>query len=140
MGRRINEKFISEYIELDRECSDKFGVPYGGVTEYINRLNTARFAPGREEVMPRLVRYRNIRNRLAHEIASIRRTGEVTKEDIAWLKKFLRAVRKRRDPISIYFLKARRYARRRAISRVVTAVASFLLVLITVIAIIFLVK
>ena len=121
-------------------CSDKFGVPYGGVTEYINRLNTARFAPGREEVMPRLVRYRNIRNRLAHEIASIRRTGEVTKEDIAWLKKFLRAVRKRRDPISIYFLKARRYARRRAISRVVTAVASFLLVLIAVIAIIFLVK
>ena len=129
-----------ELLSVTVMCSDKFGVPYGGVTEYINRLNTARFAPGREEVMPRLVRYRNIRNRLAHEIASIRRTGEVTKEDIAWLKKFLRAVRKRRDPISIYFLKARRYARRRAISRVVTAVASFLLVLIAVIAIIFLVK
>ena len=139
MGRRINEKFISVYMELDRECANRFGVPYGGVTEYINRLNTARFAPGREEVLPRLVRYRNIRNRLAHEISAIRRVTDITKDDIAWLKRFMRAIERKRDPISVYFTKARRYARRRAISRVVTAVASFLFVVIAVIVVILLI-
>ena len=126
-------------MELDRECANRFGVPYGGVTEYINRLNTARFAPGREEVLPRLVRYRNIRNRLAHEISAIRRVTDITKDDIAWLKRFMRAIERKRDPISVYFTKARRYARRRAISRVVTAVASFLFVVIAVIVVILLI-
>ena len=61
MGRKkINEAFYAGYIELDRDCCEKFGVSSGGVTEYINRLNNARFAPGRDDVLPRLVRYRNL--------------------------------------------------------------------------------
>ncbi len=117
MGLRLNEKFLSSYIELDKNCCEKFGVSVGGVTEYINRLNNARFAPGREEALPRLVRYRNLRNKMAHELGSLRKMNDVTKTDIVWLKKFNKDISKRRDPISAYLKKARKYARRRRMKR-----------------------
>jgi hypothetical protein len=121
MGRRLNERFLSSYIELDKNCCEKFGVATGGITEYINRLNNARFAPGREEALPRLVKYRNIRNRMAHEVGSLRKMNDVTKADITWIKKFDKDVARRRDPISSYLKRARRYARRRRIKRYITA-------------------
>ena len=113
-------------MELDKNCCEKFNVASGGVTEYINRLNNARFAPGREEALPRLVRYRNLRNKMAHEIGSLRKMNDVTKSDVVWLKKFDKDVSRRRDPISSYLKKARRYARRRRIKRYVTAFALML--------------
>ena len=82
MGKRINEQFLSSYMELDKDCCDKFGVTTGGVTEYINRLNNARFAPGRDDVLPRLVRYRNLRNKFSHEVGALRRVDEITKIDV----------------------------------------------------------
>ncbi len=133
MGRRLNERFLANYIELDKNCCEKFGVATGGVTEYINRLNNARFAPGREEALPRLVKYRNLRNKMAHELGSLRKMNDVTKADVAWIHKFDKDITKRRDPISSYLKKARRYARRRRIKRYVTAgaiAASVLFVLI----------
>ena len=126
MGKRINEKFLASYMQLDKDCCDKFGVTTGGVTEYINRLNNARFAPGREDALPRLVRYRNLRNKMAHEIGSLRKMNDVTKSDVVWLKKFDKDISRRRDPISSYLKKARRYARRRRIKRYVTAFALML--------------
>ena len=130
MSKRLNERFLASYIELDKACCEKFGVATGGVTEYINRLNNARFAPGREEALPRLVKYRNIRNKMAHELGSLRKMNDVTKSDIAWVHKFNKDIMKRRDPISSYLKRARRYARRRRIKRYVTAfsiLAAFLL-------------
>ena len=121
IGRKLNERFLASYIELDRECCEKFGVSNGGVTEYINRLNNARFAPGREEALPRLVKYRNIRNKMAHEVGSLRKISDVTKADISWIRKFDKDLARRKDPISSYLKKARRYARRRRIKRYVTA-------------------
>ena len=121
MGRRLNERFLANYIELDKNCCEKFGVSTGGVTEYINRLNNARFAPGREEALPRLVKYRNLRNKMAHELGSLRKMNDVTRADIAWIHKFDKDITKRRDPISSYLKRARRYARRRRIKRYVTA-------------------
>jgi len=123
IGRRLNERFLASYIELDKHCCEKFGVATGGVTEYINRLNNARFAPGREEALPRLVKYRNIRNKMAHELGSLRKINDVTKTDIAWVRKFDKDIAKRRDPISAYLKRARRYARRRRIKKYVTAFA-----------------
>jgi hypothetical protein len=120
MGRRLNESFLASYIALDKDCCDKFGITNGGVTEYINRLNNARFAPGREEALPRLVRYRNLRNKMAHEVGSLRKSGEVTKADVKWIRKFDKDISKRRDPISSYLKKVRRYARRRRIKRYIT--------------------
>ena len=128
MGRRINEAFLSTYMDLDKDCCEKFGVASGGVTEYINRLNNARFAPGRDDVLPRLVRYRNLRNKFAHEVAAIRKVDEITKVDVNWLRAFDKDVRKKKDPISHYLRKARKFARRRKIRRI------FYIVLIVIIA------
>jgi hypothetical protein len=133
MGKRLNEHFLASYITLDKDCCEKFGVATGGVTEYINRLNNARFAPGREDALPRLVRYRNIRNKMAHEIGSLTRANEVTKADVAWLRKFDKDIIKRKDPISAYLKRARRYARRRRIKKYLTISAASLAVILGII-------
>lgn len=129
MSKRLNEKFLKSFLELDRLCCEKFGVATGGVTEYINRLNNARFAPDRDTVLPKLVKYRNIRNLFAHEPGAIRKSDEVTKEDINWLFHFRRDVIKKRDPISKYLRKARRFARARKIKKALFITLIVLLVL-----------
>lgn len=141
MGKRINESFISKYAELEKNCCIRFGVASGGVTEYINRLNNARFAPGREEVLPRLVRYRNLRNKIAHEVGALRKINEIKKEDITWLKKFNKDVLKKRDPIATYLRNARRYARWRRVKNYVTIGAfSILAIIIIVLTVVYLAK
>lgn len=129
MGRRINDKFIKAYQELDRLCCEKFGVSTSGVTEYINRLNNARFAPDRDQVLPRLVKYRNIRNLFAHEPGAVRKNDELVKDDVKWVVHFKRDVQKKRDPISKYLRKARRFARNRKIRRVLITVLIVLVIL-----------
>ena len=122
MGKKkTNEAFLSEYIKLDKDCCEKFGVSTGGVTEYINRLNNARFSPGRDNVLPRLVRYRNIRNKLSHEVDALRRADDVTKVDVKWLRAFSKSLKKKKDPISRYLKSAHRYARGRKARRVFLA-------------------
>ena len=118
MSRKINEKFLGLFLELDKLCCEKFGVATNGVTEYINRLNNARFAPDRDEVLPRLVKYRNLRNRFAHEPQAIRKCDDINKEDIKWVAKFKKATKKKKDPISKYLRKARRFARNRKLRKV----------------------
>lgn len=127
LGKRINEQFLAGYIELDKNCCDKFGVTTGGVTEYINRLNNARFAPGRDDVLPRLVRYRNLRNKFSHEVGALRRVDEVTKVDVHWVRSFNRDLLKKRDPISAYLKKARRYVRRRKLRRAAYTAAAIVI-------------
>ena len=117
MSRKINEKFLSNFLELDKLCCEKFGVATNGVTEYINRLDNARFAPNREEVLPRLTKYRNLRNRFAHEPQAIRKCDDIAKADIKWVANFKKSVKKKNDPISKYLKKARRFARRRKFGR-----------------------
>ena len=113
MGYKVNEQFLNAFIALDKVCCAKFGVSTGGVTDYVNRLINSRFAPGRDDVLPKLVRYTNIRNRLAHEVGAMRQLDEVTKNDVKWLREFEKSVSKKKDPISLYLRKARRYARLR---------------------------
>ncbi len=128
MSKRLNETFLDAYIQLDRNCCDKFGVSVSGVTEYINRLNNARFAPGRDDALPRLVRYRGIRNKLAHDVSSIKKLNEVTKQDITWIKKFDRDLVRKKDPLSVYLRKARGYARRKKALAVLTVTGVVLLI------------
>ena len=109
MGKKINDKFLCAFLELDKLCCTKFGVETGGVTEYINRLNNARFAPSRDDVLPRLVRYRNIRNSFAHRPGAIRKSAGITNSDIKWISHFKRDIFLKRDPISKFLKKARRY-------------------------------
>ena len=128
MSKRLNERFLKSFLELDRLCCEKFGVATGGVTEYINRINNARFAPDRDIVLPRLVKYRNIRNLFAHEPGAIRKSEEVIKEDVNWLFHFRLDMQKKRDPISKYLRKARRFARARRIKRALFITLAVLLV------------
>ena len=134
MSKRLNERFLKGFLELDRLCCEKFGVATGGVTEYINRLNNARFAPDRDIVLPRLVKYRNIRNLFAHEPGAIRKSEEVTKDDVNWIFRFRLDMQKKRDPISKYLRKARRFARARKIKR--AAFISLVVLLVIAIAVI----
>ena len=118
MSRKLNEKFLNNFIQLDKLCCEKFGVANNGVTEYINRLNNARFAPNRDEVLPLLVKYRNLRNRFAHEPQALRKCDDIAKADVKWVAKFKKTVKKKKDPISKYLKKARRFARRRKFGKI----------------------
>ena len=118
MSRKINEKFLGIFLELDKLCCEKFGVASNGVTEYINRLNNARFAPDRDDVLPRLVKYRNLRNRFAHEPQAIRKCDDIAKADVKWVVKFKKSVQGKKDSISKYLKKARRFARKRKFGKV----------------------
>ena len=117
-NRKINEKFLSAYIELDKLCCAKFGVEINGVTEYINRLQNARFAPNRDELLKTLGKYRNLRNRFAHEPQAIRKCDDISKADVKWVGKFKKSVKGKKDPISKYLKKARRFARRRKTGKI----------------------
>lgn len=134
VSKKINEKFLIAYAELDKAFCIKLGVSAGGVTEYINRLGNTRFAPRRDEVLPVLVKYRNIRNLFAHEPGTIRKNDDLTKADLVWIKKFSRDLDKKKDPISAYLKKARRYARNRRIRRYIVAGAVVLAVFVAVVA------
>ncbi len=117
MSKKLNEKFIRAYIALDKVCCEKLGTAAGGVTEYINRLSNARFAPGRDEVLPHLVKYRNIRNVFAHEPNALKKNDELTSKDLTWIGKFTRDLGRKKDPISLYLRKAKRYMRGKRIKR-----------------------
>lgn len=113
--KKNNEKFIKAYGEVDKVCCEKFGTQAGGVEAYINKLNNARFAPGRDEVLQRLAGYKNLKSNFANSPALVRKSSEVTKEDIKWLNAFAKSVSKKKDPISAYLRKARNFARRRKV-------------------------
>ena len=110
MAKKINNDFLKFYTEMDKACCEKFGVTTGGTGEYINRLNNARYAPDREDVLPRLVKYRSVQKRLLENPKALKKDGEVTKEDIKWLQDFKRKVTRKQDPIALYLKKAKKYA------------------------------
>lgn len=110
MSSKINMSFFKAYIELDKACADRLGVERNGVSAYINSLVELRFAPERSEVLPRLIKYRKARNIIAHEDGAIDQLDELTKDDVKWLNRFAKSVSGKRDPISRYERKARRYS------------------------------
>ena len=110
MSSKINMSFFKAYIELDKVCADRLGVEKNGVSAYINSLVELRFAPERSEVLPRLIKYRKARNIIAHEDGAIDQLDALTKDDIKWLNRFAKSVSHKRDPISRYERKARRYS------------------------------
>lgn len=119
MGRKkINNNFTKAYSQMEGHCQEKFGVTAGGIDEYVKRLESARFAPNRDEVLGKLSTYQNLSDRFANEPNSARRIKDVEKADVRWVKQFGDSVKKKKDPISRYLKSARRYARGRKIRRV----------------------
>lgn len=110
MANKINVAFFNAYLELDKICNQHFDISKGGVTTYINRLIELRFVPERSDVLPILIKYRKLRNIIAHEVDAFSDINEITKDDIKWLNNFAKIVEKKKDPISKYERKAKRYA------------------------------
>ena len=123
MSKKINKKFLKLYVELDSKCCDRLGIKAGGVTEYINRLESAKFAPKRDEVLDSLNKYRNVRNILANDPKAMKKSKILTKYDLKWIKKFNKTLKKKKDSISAYLKKARKFARNRKIKRTVIFLA-----------------
>ena len=117
MSKNINKKFLKLYVELDSLCCDRLNAKVGGVTEYINRLESARFAPKRDEVLTALNKYRNTRNALAHDAKAMKKNAVLTKGDLKWIKKFNKSLKRKKDPITTYLRKARKFAKNRKLKR-----------------------
>ena len=110
MANKINLAFFNAYLELDKVCRERFEVSKGGVTAYINRLVEYRFAPDRSEILQRLIRYRKLRNIIAHEVDAFDVIDEITKDDIKWLNEFTKKIEKNRDAVSKYERKTKMYS------------------------------
>lgn len=110
MGSRTNMSFFKAYIELEKACEARLGVNKSGVSAYIARLVDLRFAPGRSEVLTKLIKYRKCRNAIAHEENAIEQSEEITKDDVKWVNRFTKSVNSKNDPVSRYYRKAKLYA------------------------------
>ena len=109
--QKLNENFLNAFLQLDSDCCKRFNVTVNGITEYINRLNNAKYAEGRDEVLAKLVNYRNIRNRFAHEPWYLRTANELTKDDLAWVANFAKAFKKEKDCLATYVASAKKFAK-----------------------------
>lgn len=125
--KKLNEIFLDTYIGMDKVCCRKFGVAIGGVTEYVNRLINARNAPGRDEALTRLVKYRSTRNKIAHERGALENISDISKSDIKWIERFTKSVERKKDPYFSYLKKARRRIRGRKALKVVIIAAVILI-------------
>ena len=117
MINKTNVSFLNAYIELDKACCHRFGIKSGGVSMYINKLVQERMVPEREEVLPRLIRYRNLRNKLAHESNALNDVNEIEKSDLKWMLSFTRTVSRKKDPIALYENQTQRYVRSKKIGK-----------------------
>ena len=122
MSKKINEKFLKLYTELDIHCCERTGVNAGGVTEYINRLESAKFAPNRDKTLEYLNKYRNFRNSLAHDAKAMKKNDMLTKGDLKWVKRFIKSLKKKKDPVSVYLNKARKFVKNRRGVKIAVAV------------------
>ncbi len=105
MSNKTNLAFFNAYLELDKACAKALGISKSGVTSYINCLVESRYAPDRNEVLRKLIKYRKFRNIIAHEAGAMSEFNEITKEDIKWVNKFASKMTRKQDPISRYELK-----------------------------------
>ena len=105
--KKLNEQFLEAYIGMDKVCCRRFGVSNGGVTEYINRLINVKLVAGRDEALSRLVKYRNLRNRIAHESRALESMTDITKGDLYWIDSFTKLLEYQNDPYCNYLKKSR---------------------------------
>ena len=107
MANKINLEFFNAYLDLDKACNQYFEISKGGATTYINRLKELEFGPEKSESLSKLIKYRKIRNILAHEADGFDDITDITKDDIKWLNEFAKSVKRKADPVSLYERKRR---------------------------------
>lgn len=119
MSKKRNTEFLEAYVAFETICCEKFGMRSGGATEYINILIKEHGAPKRDTVLPKLVNYRNIRNRMAHEEGALSKIKEIDASDVRWLEKFAKSVSRQKDPVSVYI---ERTSKKSKLSGLLTAI------------------
>ena len=116
MSKKINERFVKLYIELDKLCCQKLGVTTGGMGEYINRLNsirTPRIVPRYDEFLKHLVAYRDLHKLFYFKPEEVRKNDKLLEKDIKWLKEFKKLLNRKKDPVAVYIKKMQKYVSRR---------------------------
>ena len=131
MSRKQNTEFLEAYVAFEAVCSKKYGTR-GGATEYINCLIRYTGAPKREIILPKLVSYRNIRNRIAHEHGALSKIKDIGASDVRWLKSFTKSVAKGKDPVSVFESKKGKNAKVRSAINVGIAVIACIAVAVAV--------
>lgn len=130
MGKKkINNNFTKAYSQMESQCQEKFGVSAGGVDKYIERLESARFAPDREDVLGKLSQYQSLSQRLESDPNAMKQIKEIEKNDVQWVKGFGDDLKKKKDPISRYLKSARKYVRGRKIRRAILIILLVLILL-----------
>ncbi len=128
MSKAINIKFIEEYILLE-DAIDRLLGKNGGVADYIDALKHQRLDERAKEAFDFLKRCRALRNRLTHDKGAIKQISEIGRADVGKLRRLVRAIEKKRDPLSkirIRNEKANKIKRRRlAIALALAAVLAF---------------
>jgi len=100
MKSKINRNFFHSYLELEEALNRLLGVERGGVSAYIDALDSLS-SQDASEIRRRLVRYRRIRNRLAHEADAFGTISEISPNDVKWLASFKRLAATKKDPLSL---------------------------------------
>lgn len=101
MSKKNNTDFLTAFIELEGACNGLLGTKRGGVSEYINRLNEFKSNPDIKELSKKLITYRSIRNKLAHEEGALSDIRDIDRSDVRWLANFKKKIKKERDPLSL---------------------------------------
>lgn len=101
-----NLLFLEAFKHLDKLCRELY--PVGkGVTSYIEDMKQtsvlfSRQIPGWDSDLEQLVRFRHMRNQLAHEVGTLN-VCISTPEDAAWLEAFCRRILNQSDPIAMRY-------------------------------------
>ncbi|MBR0541897.1 MAG: hypothetical protein IJK26_06805 [Clostridia bacterium] len=98
-----NNAFFNEFNRLDKLCSDIYGEPHG-VTCYINEMKEkneidCRSISSWHDDLSKLIKYRHIRNHLAHEENAFNESL-CEQEDIDYLYNFYNRIVNEQDPLS----------------------------------------
>lgn len=96
--KSLNERFMGEFLALEKVCDDMFGAQ-NGVTEYINQLKARSDCEMEKSswynFYKRLVKCRNARNALVHPEDYV----NIGETDIEFLNKLYQDILNRRDPL-----------------------------------------
>ncbi len=121
MSKKYDQAFFDIYYSVDKKCCKKFGVEKDGVNEYITKLENARFAPHREEVLSVLTKCKNLNAGSSLKDGNPKKYAGILKSATKWLKSFDKKLKGKRDPLALYLKKARRYKRRKSFGHFLTA-------------------
>ncbi len=136
MSNKLQRSFREGYEDLEKICRRKCGVSEQGVLAYIERLNTSRPAPDRDEVLPKLARVYDLYQRAGAPVEIPGEQGEtkrlyglsVTREDVRFLKRLGRAIVHRSDPLSVYLRRTKRQRRWKRFLRIALPAFSLLVI------------